>query len=210
MEIIVVNHFNSIEQSIKNIETCKSLGINKIFMIDHHCDNDSLIKNTIDFKSQYPDMWFGVNLLGIKTNLCIKKDEISSIDGLWSDETISSDDYSNRTFPGLYFGGLAFKYQPQPLNLEEACKHAVLTTDIATTSGAGTGIEANLSKIEKIRTFLGSHPMAIASGVNNKNIIEYKNLCVDYVLVASSIIEYINKEEIISSKKLEELVKGIQ
>jgi hypothetical protein len=37
-------------------------------MIDHQCENDILIKNTVDFKNQYSDMWFGLNLLGIKTN----------------------------------------------------------------------------------------------------------------------------------------------
>ena len=49
----------------------------------------------------------------------------------------------------MLFTGLAFKYQPQPSDIETACKEAIDATVIPTTSGAGarTGKEANLSKI---------------------------------------------------------------
>ena len=70
-------------------------------------------------------------------------------DGLWCDQTLSVNNSKTRKFRGMLFTGLAFKYQPQPSDIETACKEAIDATVIPTTSGAGarTGKEANLSKI---------------------------------------------------------------
>lgn len=101
----------------------------------------------------------------------------------------------------FFFGGLAFKYQPQPTDLESACNEAKLATDVACTSGTGTGKAPTTVKINTIRNYLGSHPMAIASGVSIENIDSYKGI-VDYLLVASSITD---RNEMIIKDKLVQL-----
>ena len=93
------------------------------------------------------------------------------------------------------------KYQPQPKDLKFACSWAKMTTDVATTSGVGTGKAANIDKIKLIREYLGKHPMAIASGVSANNVDDYKGIA-DYLLVASSITTF---GEIIVKDKLIEL-----
>lgn len=124
-----------------------------------------------------------------------------TVDGLWCDATISPQRAKEyRNFRGMFFGGLAFKYQPQPSDLKLACEEATLATDVATTSGVGTGRPADVQKIKDIRKFLGDHPMAIASGVSAQNIDNYKGLA-DYLLVASSITS--SSEMIIKDKLIE-------
>ena len=209
MKIIPVIHYNSTTQLLKNIQTCIKYELNNVFLIDHSMKNDNLINEAIFLKQLHKNMWIGINLLGVPTINAISYPDLN-LDGLWSDQSLTEDEINNRTFKGLYFGGLAFKYQPQPLDLEYACKVAIKTTDVATTSGPGTGKPADIKKIENIRKYLGNHPMAIASGVNSENIKEYKNLNIDYVLVASSIIGIINNEEIISEVKLEKLLNSIK
>lgn len=126
------------------------------------------------------------------------------LDGLWFDQSLSPEyTKENRKFKGMIFGGLAFKYQPQPDDLEKACNDAILSTDVATTSGVATGKAADISKILTIHEYLDGHPMAIASGVNASNILSYKGL-VDYLLVASSIT---SRTEMIYEDKLVELVE---
>ena len=102
----------------------------------------------------------------------------------------------------MLFTGLAFKYQPQPKDIELACKESILTSDVSTTSGPGTGKAAAINKILELRSHLGEHPMAIASGVSVDNIENYKGI-VDYLLVASSIT---SRSEIIYKDKLLELL----
>ncbi len=199
-EIIPVIHKLTNEQVKTNIETCLSLGINKVFLIDHRGGtHEELIADAIKLKAEY-NIWVGINLLGMPTSNAISLD--IPIDGLWCDASITPvDAKANRKFKGQFFGGLAFKYQPQPTDLESACMDSTLATDVATTSGPGTGKAATTTKIQLLRSFLGNHPMAIASGVSVDNIESYKGL-VNYLLVASSITDH---NEIIIPSKLKEL-----
>jgi uncharacterized protein len=204
-EIIPVIHMINLEQVFANVETCVKNGIKKVFLINHVVSAQDVLSAAKDVKSEYPELWVGVNLLGVPTSnaICLP-DKV--VDGLWCDGTLTIEDITNRRFTGMLFGGLAFKYQRQPSDLEEACKNATLTTDVATTSGPGTGKAATITKIETIRGYLGSHPMAIASGVSADNIENYMHL-VDYLLVASSITD---KDEMIIEGKLVELMNKLK
>jgi hypothetical protein len=203
-EIIPVIHKLTDEQVKINIETCLSCGIKKVFLIDHNSSltdvHERLIQNAIDIKSEYK-IWVGVNLLGKSTMDALALD--IPIDALWCDSSITPYEASTiREFRGQFFGGLAFKYQPQPTDLETACKDSILSTDVSTTSGPGTGKAATVVKIQQLRSFLGNHPMAIASGVSIDNIASYNGLA-DYLLVASSITN--SRDELIFENKLREL-----
>lgn len=204
-EIIPVIHMKNQNQVLTNVKTCIECGIQKVFIINHEVSVSDLIECANRVKKTYPNLWVGINMLGISTVDAINQ-ELPAIDGLWCDASISLLDANNfRTFSGMFFGGLAFKYQPQPKDLRSACDESKFTTDVATTSGVGTGKAADITKIKTIREYLGSHPMAIASGVSVDNIESYKGI-VDYLLVASSIT---TSGEMIIKDKLKELVEKI-
>jgi len=199
-QLIPVIHMTTLEQVIQNVETCIKCGIEKVFIINHVVSANEVLTTAKEIKNRYTNLWVGVNLLGVPTAnaICLPG---KMIDGLWCDGTITPEEVIYRRFEGMLFGGLAFKYQRQPSDLEEACKNATLTTDVATTSGPETGKAASIDKIKTIRQYLGTHPMAIASGVSVDNVESYKHL-VDYLLVASSITD---KNEIIIEEKLKDL-----
>lgn len=201
-EIIPVIHMLNVNQVLTNIKTCVECGIKKVFIINHVVTIEDLIKCSLSVKQNYPDLWVGINMLGSSTENSLLFDN-SEIDGLWCDASITPEKAKKyRRFKGMFFGGLAFKYQPQPKDLKLACEEAILATDVATTSGVGTGKAADVNKIKLIREYLGDHPMAIASGVSSNNIDNYKDI-VDYVLVASSITtsgEMIIKDKLIELK----------
>lgn len=136
---------------------------------------------------------------------------LNNVDAIWSDDDLSFLDKAKlfeikekRTFKGQFFGGLAFKYQKQPLDFELACENSKIITDISTTSGTGTGQAPTKTKIEELKKYLGSHPLAIASGVSEYNIESYKGLA-DYILVASSITHH--HSELIDIHKLTKLIQ---
>ncbi len=204
-EIIPVIHVITKFQAYANAKLCLSLGINKVFLISHRGSNEALVELAHEMKNIHPELWVGVNLLGVPTIEALTMPELDGLDGIWSDVTITPTMADKRTFKGQFFGGVAFKYQPQPDDLKTACEEAILATDVATTSGDGTGIAADDSKIHSIREYLGFHPMAIASGVNAENAKIYKDK-VNYLLVASSITD---RGEMINEDALKELIASI-
>lgn len=198
-EIIPVIHMVNQNQVMTNIITCIECGIEKVFLINHAVSINDLIKCALKVYTEHPKLWVGINMLGSTTEDALASE--ITVDGLWCDATISPQRAKEyRNFRGMFFGGLAFKYQPQPSDLKLACEEATLATDVATTSGVGTGRPADVQKIKDIRKFLGDHPMAIASGVSAQNIDNYKGLA-DYLLVASSITS--SSEMIIKDKLIE-------
>lgn len=198
-ELIPVIHMINENQVLTNVETCLSCGVEKVFIINHQSTSEELIKCVKRVKETYPKLWVGINMLDKFIEDAILYE--FGFDGLWCDQSIKLEDYKHRKFEGMLFTGLAFKYQPQPKDIELACKESILTSDVSTTSGPGTGKEANINKIHDLRNHLGDHPMAIASGVNVDNVSLYKGL-VNYLLVASSIT---SSSEIIYKDRLLEL-----
>lgn len=202
-ELIPVIHMVNENQVLTNVETCLSCGIEKVFIINHQTTSEELIKCAKRVKETYPGLWVGINML----DKCVEDAILYEFDfdGLWCDQSIKLEDYKYRKFKGMLFTGLAFKYQPQPKDIELACKESILTSDVSTTSGPGTGKSADINKILELRKHLGDHPMAVASGVNSTNIDSYKGV-VDYLLVASSVT---SASEIIYKDKLLELLQHI-
>lgn len=197
-EILPVIHVVNVNQALTNVKICLSCGIQKAFFINHHVSVTDLLACVERIKNLHPEFWIGVNMLGLTTEEALSR-KLSNVEALWCDATITSENAKKiRNFEGQFFGGLAFKYQPQPTDLKIACEDAILATDVATTSGSATGKAADVEKIKKIREFLGEHPLAIASGVSVDNIDNYKNLA-NYLLVASSIT---SRSEMIIEEKL--------
>lgn len=203
-ELIPVIHMINQNQVFTNVKTCVESGVEKVFLINHQTTSEELIKCALLVKERYPDLWVGVNMLDKYAEDAILYD--FNLDGLWCDQTIDLESYKHRKFKGMLFAGLAFKYQPQPKDIELACQESILTSDVSTTSGPGTGKAAGLAKIIELRKYLGDHPMAIASGVDVNNVDLYKGLT-NYLLVASSIT---SRSEIIDKDKLVELLEKLK
>jgi hypothetical protein len=139
----------NINQVITNINTVIESGINKVFIINHSVSDDELLTCVSYVKIRYPKLWIGINRLGKSKEQALASN--LDVDALWCDQTLSIEDYNNKEFKGMVFGGLSFKYQPAPTDLKLASEEACLSTDVATTSGVGTGKAADMYKILKIR-----------------------------------------------------------
>lgn len=212
--LIPVIHLLNEDQVKENIEICLVNNINQIFLINHQSSYISLLKTAQHVKQKYPDLWVGLNMLDVHPSGVLEAiDEFYSVDtinGLWFDRTLTLDHINkNIQFKGEIFSGLNFKYQKQYSDDELIDVINILkqTSTVACTSGNGTGIEANIDKIKKIKELVGvDFPLALASGVSVDNIDTYLPY-VDNFLVASSITD--NKTEIINSNKLKKLYNKI-
>jgi hypothetical protein len=190
------------EQVVQNINTIIQCGLDSAFLINHEVSGFELLDEADWLTKNYPAFNLGLNILDFPTQHALRSSKLP----IWCDRTPTCADYNMRTSKRV-FGGLAFKYQPQPDDLKTACENIKSCCDVATTSGDGTGIPASRSKIQLIRQYLGDFPLAVASGVSSENIKDYADL-VDYVLVASSITD--SNELIVKDKLLELVDKSCQ
>lgn len=134
----------------------------------------------------------GINLLG-RIALSLYSATHFELDAIWSDRcdlTKHDRNTANGAFAyeGLFFGGVAFKYQPAPSSIRAAVQSALAEeVDVLTTSGAATGQQPTLSKIVEMRTHMGPHhALAIASGIQPGNVEPFLPY-VDAFLVATGI-----------------------
>ena len=151
-----------------------------------------------DVGAQNPETFVGVNLLGSEPAFTAGAVLVhDSIRMLWSDgcNPFVCQQFTEHEHHGsparLYFGGVAFKGQPDSgLDAQDAGlaagQAAASGLDVVTTSGPGTGHPTPRSKVKAMRFVLGDHPLAVASGVALSNVDELLPY-VDAYLCASSL-----------------------
>lgn len=149
----------------------------------------------------FPNLWIGVNLLGTPPDKMIGCIKDLPVGGIWSDNA-KIDEYNDEQpdgiafrearekwgWKGLYFGGVAFKYQSEVPDhlLPVAARKAAPWMDVITSSGPKTGVAAPVEKAIALREGAGDHPIALSSGVSPENIDGFLPY-VDAYLVASAI-----------------------
>jgi hypothetical protein len=199
--LLPVIHPVSKTTALDSIQTAVESDADGIFLINQGMSTAQVLGFIPEVHQRYPDLWIGVNLLGAEPEEVIGLIADLPVGGIWSDnaeiDELSDTQPAGERFQqarnkagwqGLYFGGVAFKYQrevPAPL-LPDAATRARPWMDVITSSGPGTGYAASVEKAKALRAGAGTHPLALASGVSPENVDEFLPY-VDAYLVASEI-----------------------
>jgi len=199
-KIYPVIHVQNTEQAIRNTLIAKDAKCDGVFLINHAIRPEKLVQIHAEVTTKIPDWWIGINCLGWTPDDIIRR-ATPEMNGIWVDNagvdertkgigypSIIKDLRKKVKWEGLYFGGVAFKYQRPVEDLETACKLAKDYMDVVTTSGPGTAQEADVNKIARMHKALGDFPLAIASGITIDNIENYLDKATHF-LVASGINE---------------------
>lgn len=196
--LLAVIHAEHPEQVVRNADIALSGGADGVFLINHTISDPELVACYHAARRRFGGSWIGLSFMRLSAteSLRLAPEDAS---GLWvSDAGIEesgsqSPDVTSFAarraaagWPGLYFGGVAFKHQRPVTDPAAAARAAAPYMDVVTTSGAATGSAPSTAKIAAMRAALGDHPLAIASGVSPENVREYLGL-VDCILAASSI-----------------------
>jgi uncharacterized protein len=195
--LLPVIHVESEHQALRNALLARESGCDGVFLINHSISQQQLLDIYAVVRSAAPGFWLGVNCLGLDHPLPLFVDD--RLDGIWVDnagidELTTEQSYGNwvcsarrqHNWPGLYFGGVAFKYQRQVTDVAAAARIATNYMDVVTTSGPGTGSAADVDKIRQMKTAIGDFPLAIASGITPENVASYLPFA-DCFLVATGI-----------------------
>ena len=195
--LLVVVHAYSYQQVERNVAIALEAGADGVFLIAGKMDWETLCDCTEWLRPQFPDAWIGLNLLDLEPEDAFQKVP-EGVNGLWADNAGIGDArkgnfYAEQIQPLrearpdlLYFGGVAFKYQPAVADVADAARAALPFVDVVTTSGEGTSEAPAKAKIAAMKTAIGASPLAIASGITPENVGNYLGIC-DCFLVATGI-----------------------
>ena len=206
--VLPVIHVQDEAQAQENVKIAFNEGAQGVFLINHDFPKEQLLPILGTVRETFPAAWIGVNFLAV-TGLDafpvlgdLKRQGIR-LDAYWADnariEEHQPEDRqaqadaidaarSASDWDGLYFGGTAFKAQRpvEPEFFGVVARIAARHMDVVTTSGAGTGIAADMSKIKTFRRVLKDRALAVASGITPENAADYAPY-VDAFLVATGI-----------------------
>ncbi len=196
--VLPVIHVRSTDQTLRNAGIARRAECSGIFLINHAVSFQVLLEIHQAVFREFPDWWIGVNCLDLPPSEVFQH-LTPEVSGLWVDN--AEIDERQNTQPnaelvhaarersrwkGLYFGGVAFKYQREVADVAKASHLASRYMDVVTTSGAGTGIAVSPDKVGVMKGALGNVPVAIASGITPENVHRYLAVA-DCFLVATGI-----------------------
>ncbi|MEM7334255.1 MAG: BtpA/SgcQ family protein [Chloroflexota bacterium] len=190
--LLPVVHVQSLEQTLRNVAIAREAGCDGVFLINHDTadgkrpfSHQDLVEIATAVNDKFPHFWLGLNCLDLTARETFPYLP-DFVNGLWVDnakidettplqpaaDAIQTARVSSE-WNGLYFGGVSFKYQRSVTDNAQAAIIATRYMDVVTTSGAGTGTAAAVTKIQKMKQAITPHPLAIASGITPENIHQY-------------------------------------
>ena len=216
--VLPVLHVEDEDQALRNAAIAREHGCDGVFLINHGMPYEDLLAIHGSVSRHNPGWWIGVNCLDLQPTEVFAR-LTPEIAGVWVDNAMVDERAERQVeaerirdarlaagWDGLYFGGVAFKYQRRVEDLARAARLAAPWMDVVTTSGPGTGKAADAEKIRAMKQALGETPLAIASGITSANVQAYLEHA-DCFLVATGISTSFTE---LDPTKVEALVSAVR
>lgn len=217
-KVYPVLHYKTIQQSLDNATTAVNCGCPGVFLISMDGEDDELDQAIMAIKYRFPDLKVGGNYLTLSPLAALKRCLEMEIAATWADKpgvssrgvTAEADEIAKLLKENpehKFFGSVAFKYQAHDPDPVKAALDATRLGMIATTSGAATGVAADVDKLRLMKAALGNNPLGLASGVSPENAGIYAPY-VDYILVSTHVSTSPNSD-ILCPEKLTRLMQVV-
>ena len=194
--VFPVVHLIDAHHAVAQTAVARDAGAEGVFLINHNSGGWRVLAEVVRAVREAHDGFVGVNALDLDPATAFA--EFAHLaDGIWVDnagidersgDQLQADliNDARAGFNGLYFGGVAFKYQRPVEDLGAAAALASRYMDVVCTSGPGTGQEVDVDKIATMSA-AATVPLAVASGVSVDNLEPLARAGASYFLVATSI-----------------------
>lgn len=216
-KLLPVVHVATTDQALAQVRIARDAGADGVWLIGHVLPATEMKHTFMVVRREHGDFWLGINFLDLTPAMAMRMvgalTLVAPVDGLWTDHAHPGSSTASLTWSlkqregwtGSYFGGVAFKYQPEVSDVEAAATAATTCMDVVTTSGEATGVAARIEKIAAMKRAIGAFPLALASGITPENAEEYLPH-VDYLMVATGISRGFYELDPIRARILADLV----
>jgi hypothetical protein len=197
-----VIHAEELALTLHNIDIARQAHAHGVFLISHTRPAETLLDFYREVRRKNTGLWIGLNFLDkdLFEALRMLPDDAG---GLWSDSNGISEEFLEpdmiarrfrtnwRAKPGwerrLWFGGFEFKGQPKAKDVSRVASLAVQHIDVITMSGERTGVAPELAQVRRVRSLIGDHTLANASGATIDNVSYLMGAGIDIFLVSTGI-----------------------
>lgn len=224
--VLPVLHVEGTDGALRNAEIVQKSGAPGCWIISHGLlDWKALLLLHLKLRAEFPTLWFGVNFLDLPSWMAVGKvTKVLTppvVQGLWVDDLGIQEGHIHQPlaenllkirgdWPGLLFGGVAFKYQREvPEALQGlAAAQATPYADVVVTSGPGMGKPVPVRKLATMKKALRESgiPLAVASSVTPENVGEILPH-IDCILVATGVSRSFTE---LDPDKLNDLLRRVQ
>jgi hypothetical protein len=165
-------------------------------------------------RSKFSNKFIGINFM-CNSSMAAQLVPMNA-NALWIDRGLGSIDYyediinvknilEKRQWKGLYFGGFCMKGNNTALfedknKFMEKKWNPEKYFDVCVTSGVSTGVSIDVENLKIVKSKSNNVPLALASGVNIKNIDNYMNY-IDYFIIGTGVEKESQNEYIIQYYK---------
>ncbi len=206
-KLFPVIHVLNEQQAVDNAAIAFQAGCDGVFLVNHEnqagerdLSFTGLLRIHSAVAATFPNKLIGVNCLDLPavevfqhltpqvSAVWVDNAEIDERQGAQPAAILINAARVKSGWDGLYFGGVAFKYQ-RPVSTSAVGRAATIAKtymDVVTTSGVATGEVAQIDKIKAMKKAIHPKPLAIASGITAENAYQFLPW-VDYFLVATGI-----------------------
>lgn len=197
-EIWPVIHLSTPELAYRNAEIAAACGCSGVVVIHMDGRDDEIDAVAVEIKTRIPALKVGANYLTLPAHLALKRSVALGLDATWADapgvRSEGIDEAMQQALQPLlqanpkhlFFGSVAFKYQPVDADPPAAARNALALGMIPTTSGMATGVAPESSKLAGMRAAIGDAPLAVASGITADNATELGRF-LTHILVSTGI-----------------------
>lgn len=207
-EVWPVIHLASMELALRNAAIARACGCPGVFLIQMDGYDDEIEPAAQAIRARFSDLKIGGNFLSSRADEALRRSLAMGLDATWSDAPgVRSDGVQPWVLESLvpqlqahpehmFFGSVAFKYQPADADPSAAALRAAGLGMVPTTSGSATGIAPNAAKLHAMRLALNqaqaqarAQPclsLAVASGITPDNACELGRF-LTHILVATGV-----------------------
>lgn len=211
-EVWPVIHLAGLDLALSNAAIARACGCPGVFLIQMEGYDDEIAPAAMAVRARFPDLKIGANFLSLRADEALRRSLALGLDATWAD---APGVRSDRTQPWvleslvpqlqahpqhLFFGSVAFKYQPVDADPPAAALRAAELGMVPTTSGSATGIAPAADKLHAMRLALNQAqaqtraqaqaqpctPLAAASGITPDNVYELGRF-LTHILVATGV-----------------------
>jgi len=212
-----------VQRALEEMSLFQEEGLDGVIVENYHSSIENVTKTLEEAKKSNPKILIGINILpnGFASAFSLAHKygadfiQLDYVAGRYTNgERLNIEDYTKERekHPDVFIlGGVWPKYyHPQPgSNLENDLRVGIERAEAIVVTGAGTGQETPIQKIQQFRSILGTHPLIVGAGLTPDNAYQQLSIA-DGAIVGSYFKKDNQTENEVERQRVKNLMEMVQ